>query len=182
MALTDTDRRRFMAATVLTLLALPALWWANTSDNSAAPNLAVAGIDVATADDGDAIADSTEQLATAAGRPEAPDGEVAPVFLDGPASAVGAGQAEIAVPARPLIDRIVAKATFRSSIAGRTCIVPGVAGGSEVTIVNLANNRSVTCTSVIAPGSAESDVVMHTSAFGAIADLTDAPISVEIRR
>ncbi len=184
MALTDTDRRRFIAATVLTLLALPALWWANTSENSAAPNLAVAGIDadVATADDGVAIADSTEQLATAAVGPEAPDGEVAPVFLDGPASAVGAGQAEIAVPARPLIDGIVAKATFRSSIARSTCIVPGVAGGSDVTIVNLANNRSVTCTSVIAPGSAQSDVVMHTSAFGAIADLTDAPISVEIRR
>jgi hypothetical protein len=60
--------------------------------------------------------------------------------------------------------------------------VPGVNGGTDVTIVNLANNRSVSCTSVIAPGTPGDQVVIHTDAFGAIADLTDAPISVEIRR
>ena len=48
-------------------------------------------------------------------------------------------------------------------------------------MVNLANNRSVTCTTVLAPGGT-GDVVLHTSAFASIADLTDAPISVEIHR
>lgn len=203
MTLTDTDRRRFMAATALTLLALPALWLANTSQNSTAPNLAVAGLDAdaavgasnaptrAAGSDtaggqiaGQAGGQAGGQIAGQAGGQAGGqvDGELAPVFLDGPSSAVGAGQVEVAVPARPLIDGITAKATFRSSVRGNTCIVPGVTGGSEVTVVNLSNNRSVDCTSVIAPATSRNEVVLPTSAFAAIADLTDAPISVEIRR
>jgi hypothetical protein len=107
---------------------------------------------------------------------------VAPVFLDGPSSAVGAARPEIAVPARPLIDGIMANATFRSSVGRSSCIVPGVSNGRTVTVVNLANNRSVTCDVIVAPGRPGDDVIMHTSAFATIADLTDAPISVEIRR
>ena len=167
MAFTDTDRRRFIAAAALTLVALPALWWANTSQNSSAPNLAVAGIDVDAED-------------TTISTPVDVD-PIAPVFLEGPASAAGAGQSEIAVPARPLIDGVSAKATFRSSVWANRCLVPGLSDGSQVTVVNLDNNRSVTCTTVLVPGS-PGDVVLTTSAFATIADLTDAPISVEIRR
>jgi len=177
MALTDTDRRRLIAATALTLLALPALWWANTSENnSTSPNLAVAGIDPV----GDARSPASV--------PDASDGqandlaEVAPVFLDGPTSAAGAGQAEIAVPAKPLIDGLAAKATFRSDVPRGTCIVAGVNSGLTITVVNLDNNRSTNCTTVLSPGYSPDDLVMNTDDFAGIADLTDAPISVEIRR
>jgi expansin (peptidoglycan-binding protein) len=108
--------------------------------------------------------------------------DVAPVFLEGPTSAAGAGQAEIAIPAKPLIDGVRAQATFRSTVADGICIVPGITSGSEVTVVNLANNRSMTCTTILAPGNGPGDLVMSTNAFAGIADLTDAPISVEIRR
>lgn len=182
MALTDTDRRRFIAATVLSLLALPALWWANTSENSSAPNLAVAGIDVdAEADQSPSEPAAESPDSAAATAPTDSNGETAPVFLDGPSSAAGAGQSEIAVPARPLIDDITAKATFRSSVSRDRCIVAGITSGSRITVVNLDNNRAVTCTTVTAPGNA-GELVLHTSAFASIADLTDAPISVEIRR
>ena len=46
MALSDTDRRRFLLATTLTLLALPALWWANESGNTRSPSIAAVGIEV----------------------------------------------------------------------------------------------------------------------------------------
>jgi hypothetical protein len=175
MGLTDTDRRRFTAATVLTLLALPALWLANTSDNSAAPNLAVAGLDPGV------------DVAAGASDAEAPAvdddlGQGAPAYFEGPTSAAGAGQSAIAIPAKPLVDDLVAKATFRSTVADGMCIAGGVPSGSLVTIVNLANNRSVTCTTILAPGDEPGAVVMHPSAFAGIADLTSAPISVEIRR
>jgi expansin (peptidoglycan-binding protein) len=174
MALNDTDRRRIIAVTVLTLVALPALWWANTSENSStSPNLAVAGID------------PNVEAPTAAPTPAATDDgldDVAPVFLEGPASAAGAGQSEIAVPAKPLIDGVIATATFRSSVADGTCIVAGVTSGSKVTVVNLENNRSVSCTTLLAPGNRPGDLVMSTNAFAGIADLTDAPIPVEIHR
>jgi hypothetical protein len=181
MGLTDTDRRRFTAATVLTLLALPALWLANTSDNSAAPNLAVAGLDPGV----DVAAGASDAKASDLDVDVNDDdglGQAAPAYFEGPASAAGAGQSAIAIPARPLVDGFVAKATFRSNVADGMCIAGGVPSGSLVTIVNLANNRSVTCTTILAPGDDPDAVVMHPSAFAGIADLTSAPISVEIRR
>lgn len=182
MALTNTDRRRFIAATALTLVAFPALWLANTSSRSTSPNVAVAGLDVD--DDGAATAGPAGEPAAASAEASelGATGDVPPVFLEGPTSAAGASQSQIAVPAKPLVEGIDAKATFRSSVPVDTCIVPGLTSGTRIRVVNLDNNRSVTCTSVLAPGNRLGDVVMHTSAFAQIADLTDAPISVEIRR
>jgi len=174
MALNDTDRRRIIAMTVLTLVALPALWWANTSENtSTSPNLAAAGIDP--------VVDAATAGPAGAATDDGLD-DVAPAFLEGPSSAAGAGQAAIAVPAKPLIEGVSAKATFRSNVAEGTCVVAGMTSGSRVTVVNLANNRSVTCTTMLAPGDSADELVMSTNAFAGIADLTDAPISVEIRR
>lgn len=175
MALTDSDRRRFLAATVLTLLALPALWWANTSDNSAAPSLAVAGIDP---DAGAAVATASNAGATQT----VEDDPAAPAFLEGPSSAAGAGQSAIAVPARPLVEDITTKATFRGNIANGTCIVSALPSGTKITVVNLNNSRSIDCTTILDPGSQSDAIVIRTSAFATIADLTDAPISVELRR
>ena len=187
MALTDTDRRRFLLATTLTLLALPALWWANQSENSAAPNVAVAGADVGV-DVGAAhedVGSSSESSAESArlGIDPGEVGDIAPVFLDGPSSAAGAGLSEVAVPARPEVARINADATFRSDIGGPdSCVVPGVINGQQVTIVNLDNGRSVACTTTLARSAAGAQVTLHSSLFAQLADLTDAPIPVEIRR
>ncbi len=178
MSLTDTDRRRFIAVTVLTLLALPALWYANTSDNSSAPNLAVAGIDPGV----DAAGGASDGEASRPAERTADDEQVAPAFLEGPSSAAGAGQSAIAIPAKPLVEGITAKATFRANLVDGTCIVAALPSGTQITVVNLDNNRSVTCTTVVAPGDQSDVIVVRTSAFATIADLTDAPISVEIRR
>ena len=172
MAYSDTDRRRFVLATALTLLALPALWWANESSSTGAPNIAAAGVDVAAA---------TEEPATAPADSTA--GAVAPVFLEGPSGVAGAGVAEIAVPADPLIDEITTSATYRNAMpTASTCIVAGIPNGSDVTVVNLDNNLSVRCTTALAGSDSTGEVVLHTSAFSEIADVTDAPIPVEIRR
>jgi len=169
MALTPTDRRRIMLASALTLVALPALWWANQSD-SGAPNVATAGIDVA---------DQPAKSATN----DAEIGDVAPVFLDGPSGQVGAGLGQIAVPAAPSIARITTTATFRSTLGSSSaCMVPGVSSGQRVTVVNLDNNRSITCTAILAPAGVAGQLVMASELFAEIADLTDAPIPVEIRQ
>lgn len=179
MAFTDTDRRRLLMATTLTLLALPALWWANTSDKSTAPSVAVAGLDI-----GDSVeADGPQDPAAAQ---EAIDldatSDPAPVFLNGPSAATGAAIAQVAVPAKPAFDHLTLRATYRSTITNAgTCVAPGLSGGLDVTVVNLNNGRSVRCTTVLAPGDG-GELVLATSAFAEIADLTDAPIAVEIRR
>lgn len=210
MALTDTDRRRFFLATTLTLLALPALWWVNQSENSAAPNVAVAGADVGVdvgadheSPDDDApvataaptqVADPASTVAAAGPTTvvttAAPaqvvvdddDGRVAPVFLEGPSGEVGPGLAEIAVPARPEIARVTTTATFRSSVGHGACMVPGIINGRTVTIVNLNTSRSVTCVTVLTPGQLSDQLTLSTSMFAEFADLTDAPIPVEIRQ
>ncbi len=167
MALTPHDRRRIMLVSALTLVALPALWWA--SQSSVAPNVATAGIVVT--DQADAAPTSD------------PGDDAAPVFLDGPSAQVGAALAEIAVPAPPAIAQITTTATFRSSLGSPSaCMVPGVGNGTTVTVVNLDNNRSITCTAILAPSGAGSQLVLATELFAEIADLTDSPIPVEIRQ
>jgi hypothetical protein len=188
MALTDTDRRRFLLATTLTLLALPALWWANQSENSTAPNVAVAGADVGVDVGADHEVGAASKTASNADHARLDTdsetvGDIAPVFLDGPSAATGAGLSEIAVPARPDVARINADATFRSDIGGpNSCAVPGIINDQQVTVVNLDNARSVTCTTTLALGSVGDLVTLHSSLFAQLADMTDAQIPVEIRR
>ena len=172
MALTDTDHRRIFLATAVTLVALPALWWANSANDSAAPAVAVAGVEVAAGSDAASTnPDDDVEL-----------GAAEPVFLDGPSSETGAGQQVIAVPGKPAIDGILAQATFRSTLPNAsTCIVPGLASGSQVIVMNLDNSRSIACTTMSTPDGVD-EVVLHTSAFAELADLTDAPIAVEIRQ
>jgi hypothetical protein len=165
MALTPPDRRRILLASALTLVAMPALWWAN---QSGAPNVATAGIVV------------VDKSATT---PTAETGDVAPVFLDGPAGQVGAGLSEIAVPTPPAIASITTTATFRSTLGSPSaCMIPGIGNGQRVVVVNLDNNRSVTCTAILAPSSAADQLVIASELFAELADLTDALIPVEIRQ
>ncbi len=173
MPVSATDRRRFFVATAITLLALPALWWANEADRGGAPGIATVGVELGADDD---RTDTTEPATS-------DDDSIAPVFLDGASGEVGAGLAEIAVPAPPPIDHIRADATYRSTTGFPTaCSVPGVVNGNTVTVVNLDTNRSVRCTTVVATGDAGDEIVLHTQLFSQIADLTEAPIPVEIRR
>ena len=180
MALSQPDRRRILLACAITAVALPALWFANQPD-SGAPNVATAGIAVGepAANDADPIAESDE------GRTSATDAETgaAPVFLDGPTAQIGAGLAEIAVPIAPDAERVTIDATFRSNVVvAGVCRVPGLGNGQQITVVNLDNNRSITCRTALTPAGETLELVMHPDLFSQIADLTDAPIPVEIRR
>jgi hypothetical protein len=148
-----------------------------TGDDAASTAAAAAAATgAATADDGSSSAAAGD---AASDEP----GAVPPVFLHGPTGQVGAGLAEIAVPARPSVERVEAEATFRHNLGARDgCAVPGVLNGRAVTIVNLDNGRSVVCTTIVQPGQIGDQVVIATDLFAQLADLTDAPIPVEIRR
>lgn len=166
-----SDRRRLLLATLLTLVALPALWLLSQEEDSGAPNVATAGVDVE--GDSGGSTDGDGSIAEGA-RPDEP------VFMDGPA-----GQpnmvAEIAVPAAPNGEVATGLATYRASVGRRQCVVPFVVNGTEVTVVNLDNNRRTTCVAVYASAVEGTDVVLHSQTFLELADLTDAPIPVEYR-
>ncbi|MGI9645693.1 MAG: hypothetical protein ACR2O6_10325 [Ilumatobacteraceae bacterium] len=167
----DPDRRRFVLATLVTLLALPALWWINQDGESAAPNVASVGVEVGDGSDGESSGEPADE----------PGGdETEPVFLDGPSSANG-GVAEIAVPAPPDEEPIIGTASYSSIISGGTCLTNDTPPWNEVTVVNLNNNRTIKCLVAPAPESQTNDIVIHTRRYNLLADLTDAPIPVEIR-
>ncbi len=180
------DRRRLTFATLVTLLALPALWLVNRESSSGSPNVAAAGVQVengyVTVEDaaGDPSAPSVSGPSTANLPVVDPAGESAPVFLDGPA-ANGGGLPAIAVPTAPEGTVRELEATYTSQVWDWTCIVPGVTTGTKVTIVNVDNGRSTTCVATYGDPRSDGRLVMHTNGFLELADLTDAPIPVEIR-
>ncbi len=160
-----------MLATVVTLLALPALWWINQDDDSGAPNVASVGVEVG---------DGSDPAPGAEPADDAAEEATEPVFLDGPSSG-NAGVAEIAVPAPPAEEPIIGTASYSSTISSGVCLTNIARAWSEVTVVNLNNNRSITCQVARAPLTQTTDIVLHTRRYNSLADLTDAPIPVEIR-
>jgi len=193
----DTDRRRFLLASAMTLLALPALWWANKQSDSGAPNVATVGIEVAS--DSESGADAAAVIAPIAATGATPttavpvvsttptvpttpaDNDPAPVFLEGP-SAKGATEAPaIGVPAAPTVATITTKANYRSTISPiDSCPVAGVETGTRITVTNLDNGHAVSCIANRVYTDGSDGIVLHTDTFAQIADLTDAPIPVDI--
>ena len=96
------------------------------------------------------------------------------------ASAAGTGDRR---PAAPTVARISTSASYRSTISPvDTCLAsPTSRRARSITVVNLNNGHSVTCIAtprVLRPPT--TGLIMHTDTFAQIADLTDAPIPVEI--
>ena len=172
MAFEDSDRRRAVVLALLTLIAVPTfLLLARQSDDGVAA-------DAGTAQVGNGDVPTTEARSN---RPALEPPSDLPIFLDGPASEQRTGVPRIVVPARPEIDPVRFDASFQSTVAGlRTCLVRNLASGLTVTVRNLDNGRTVTCVTAVAPFTQVADLVMHTDTFSELADLTEAPIPVEV--
>ncbi len=146
-----------------------------TGASSTRPNVAAVGLP---ADDGGTIPPSADT------GPVDPMGDVDARYLR-PADlpVVGAGTATIAVGTSPDVLVAVAKATYRSGVGWHTCVYSGVEAGSTVRVVNVDNDRSIECTTRLRPiDQPQDELVMTSEQFAEIADLTSAPIDVEIRR
>lgn len=176
----DTERRRLLLAIVVTLMALPALWWANRDGDTTADD----AVQAAAVDTAASTTSTTEPPPSTVGRPNLPPPEPidrAPVFLDGPTGQVSDVPA-IAVPGQPASETVIAEATYRRALAGNNvCISRRLSANRVVTVVNLNNNRAITCILTLGPATQRQDLVMDVDLFEEIADLTDAPIPVEVR-
>jgi hypothetical protein len=169
--LTAADRRRLVLASVLTAVAFPAVWWENEQGSSAnRSNIAAVGL-------------------PAEGGGAAPAGS-SPMAIESPAYLTPASAAGVTAPgATALIgrpdDQLVARtlATFRRRV-GRAdaCWYGGVAEGTVLTVVNPANGQSIQCRVVGRDDGEPGVVVLAPAAFVELADFTDAPIHVELRR
>jgi hypothetical protein len=160
-------------ATVITLVALPAIWLANRDDegSSTRPNVAAVGIDPGRA----------EEVGGAAAVFD-PMGTTGAAYLDPVATTP---QATVAIVIGTTADDpiAVARASYRrSAVVFDTCQFNGLPGGEEVSVVNVANGRSTRCTIVHRDGLARGELLLSQGRFQRIAELTSAPIHVQIRK
>jgi hypothetical protein len=172
------QRRRVAIALAITVIAAPAAFLLNRGDDSAtSPAITVVGTIAGTGVQAGAPADPGE----AANSPSATDsmGTTPVGFLDGTVPARDSDPATIAIPRVP--QAINGTGTFRRDLVDVSrCIARGAPFSSQITITNRDNSRSVQCINNIGGVEPEDDVVLHADAFVQIADLTDAPIAVQI--
>ena len=88
--------------------------------------------------------------------------------------------AQIAVPRLP--ESVRGLASFSSDIDStlRCHANAEVPFNATLTVTNLDNSRSVQCVSSIGGAPPETTIVLATATFAQIADLTDAPVPVQI--
>ena len=163
---------------MITLLALPTIWLANRDEDgpsSSRPNVAVVGLDPGEADDADSAPGSADPTFD-------PMGESSAMYLDPGTTVVPPDSVVVAVGSSP--DDVVATArgSYRRSVGNGECYFNGIRAGERVTVVNVANGRSVECTTTPFQSTDADVLVMNTLQFQKIADLTAAPIHVEVRQ
>ena len=161
MAFDDSDRRRTFLLALLTIIAIPTIYLATRSDDLSINNAA--------------------PIASGPNRAPIDFVQDKPVFLDGPILVRDEDPATIAVPQRPAQESVRLTASFLSSVIGaRSCLVVGLQSGVTVRIENVDNGRSITCVTRLAPIDQQNGVVLPTDSFSELADLTEAPITIEL--
>jgi hypothetical protein len=180
MAHDYAQRRRVALALAITVIAVPAAFLLNRSSGDDQPATAgtletlvgtvpPAGGSVVAGATVTESADATDALGTS------PAGYLSGTTVPGDVSA-----AQIAVPRLP--ESVKGLATFSSEIDStlRCHANAEVPFNATITVTNLDNSRSVQCVSSIGGGQPETTIVLATATFAQIADLTDAPVPVQI--
>lgn len=165
-----SDRRRVAVASLFTLVALPALWMLNreTAATSRSPKAGALGADV----------QSKRGAAptTTAYTPEPP------LFVGGDSLPATPSEVQIAVPPPPNTNEVQARASYkRFAVGNRMCTTLLAPDGSLLTIVNVDNGQTTTCTNTLGVAIPEgADIVLDTAVYIEIADLADAPVPVRV--
>ncbi|MEQ1699791.1 MAG: hypothetical protein ABMA25_06755 [Ilumatobacteraceae bacterium] len=167
-----SDRRRAAAASIFTVVALPALWVLNreSATTSSAPKVGAAGVEVV-ADAGANTVPATEPY-----QPQPPS------FVGGDEQPDTPDQINVAIPPAPGANQVVAEASFKRYSAGsRQCTTLLAPDGALLTVENIDNGQTTTCTNTLGMAiPAGADIVLHTDVFGEIGDLADAPVPVRV--
>jgi hypothetical protein len=181
MAQDYAQRRRVALALAITVIAAPAAFLLNRSSNDDEPEseatiaTVVGTVPGAGGSVGAAVIPGTDPPDVTDALGTAPAG-----YLSGTTVPADVGAAQIAVPRLP--ESVKGLATFSSEIDStlRCHASAEVPFNATITVTNLDNSRSVQCVSSIGGAPPEQTVVLATATFAQIADLTDAPVPVQI--
>lgn len=162
-------------------MALPTIWLVNRDDggrNSARPNVASVGIDPGEAHDVLEITPAFDVV----DEDFDPMGESPVMYLEPAASLSPPETVVVVVGTMPEDVIATARGSYRRSVPNGECQFNGVPAGADVTVVNVANGRSIRCTTSTRSDGDAATLVMSPFQFKRIASVTAAPIHVEIRQ
>ncbi len=175
MSFEQSQRRRLAIAIALTVILVPAVFLLNRGDDPAAIGPAPTVIGTVPG------ATTAPVLAPAPSEPTATDvmGTSPVDILDDPLPVSEDDPATIAIPRVP--QSVSGPASFSRNIRLPTgCYAPDVPYNTRITVTNLDNSRSISCINNVRGTRPDEAVVLHADAFLQIADLTDAPVPVQI--
>lgn len=172
------QRRRVALAVAITAIAAPAAFLLDRGGDE--PEQVVTTVVGSVVSDVSATTGAPARVETPQGTD--PMGTAPAAFLEGAGTVAPEEPATIAIPRLP--DAVEGRATFSRSIRKVTsCQISATVGapfGGAVTVTNLDNSRSVQCINDVGGAAPDQEVVLNADAFGQIADLTDAPVPVQI--
>lgn len=155
------ERRRLAVALIVTLVAIPALMLSGGGGTS-------------------------DDLTPVVTSPSSDDSKpLDPAFLPTGGATTSLGPITVNVPPAATGTHIKGDASFirwPSDITNgkRICASPHATIGTEITVTNLDNGRSLTCTNATTESRGDLVIIVDADVFIEIADLVDAPIPVEI--
>jgi len=156
------ERRRLAVALIVTLVAVPALMLSGGGDGGS---------------------DDTAPVTTSSGSSDTQP--LDPAFLPTLGSTTTLGPITVNVPPALTGTHIKGDASFIRwpsdlTRGKRICASPHATIGTEITVTNLDNGRSLTCTNATTESRGDLVIIIDADVFIEIADLVDAPIPVEI--
>ena len=178
------ERRRLVVAAMVTLLALPALWWSQRDHPIAAASVEAAGV-------AGALGGETGALGNVGAIPPG-----APGFLSGPRESAPATVPKAAGPppqdastksglgtykqlVHPIVGPRLATSVPTSPLG--LCVVAFLPEGARITVENTDNGKAVTCLTRAGLLPDGMTIVLDTSLFLVLSDPRDAPVPVRIR-
>ncbi len=163
------ERRRIVLATVLTIVALPAVWLLDRDDPSPSPNVAAVGVPTPEA---------------GAVTPEATFTPQVPAFLENTVVVPDPAVIDIAVPDSVNPNQIQVKLTYKnyeSIQVDSPCTTVKAPSGARITVTNVDNGQSVACINTLGMSvPVGADMAIDINLYVKIADLVDAPVPVRI--
>jgi hypothetical protein len=177
MSFEHAQRRRLAIAIALTVILVPAAFLLNRDGEPAADAPPITAIGTVPHAGATVVVEGT----TGATGPTATDimGTSPVDILDDPLPDSSDDPATIAIPR--LTRSVTGPASFSRNISQPTgCYAPEVPFNTRITVTNLDNSRSISCINNVRGTPPHEAVVLHPDAFLEIADLTDAPVPVQV--
>ncbi len=173
------QRRRLLIAIAITFILVPGAFLLNrnTNETEASPVVTMVG----TVPDATSVAASvpTSSQTSEASDGTDPLGTISVGYLQGTVVPNTADPPTIAIPRPQEVNAGLASFSYDIEAASE-CRVLIAPNGVRVTVTNLDNSRSVQCLNTLINLEQPHEVMLSSGSFVLIADLTDAPVHVEV--